>query len=307
MVSRACICACFFFIAAFAGCSSDQRTNSPARPTIDLGPPPPQTAFVSPDPAATQPHALYRLAINRIDHRRDRNLDNTWAMMLAPMGDAVARWNLNGLRIGVISRNQFPDFINGLRPIERSENIAILTPQGRDTTLSPAPRLKRETTIQWTRDDASNVFVTLRAGQPQFLLRTSAAADGRVRVTITPHHFYSIATLLPQSQEEYTRSGKVFDEMAISFDLDKDQILVIGGDPPPMIEPLTTQPSDNTTTQPAATQPTDPGTGEILPMSPVPQASRQPSAPLRLSDILLGSRVLRVELQSVMLITASPE
>ncbi|MCE9590224.1 MAG: hypothetical protein K8S99_06840 [Planctomycetes bacterium] len=277
-----------------AGCASHNKSAATDN-TIDLGPPPPRKQIRPPDPAQTQPHRTFRIHVQRADVARGERLDKAWSLVRIPLGDAaLERWDSNGLRAGLLETAQLAAFSRQLPKRLNEERQMILTPEGRDAVLAAAPPLNRKTIIEWAEDDGQTRPLLLQPGQPQFLLSVAAQPDGLLRVTFTPHLYYRVATLLPQTPDEFDHSGRVFTELAMSMMVDKDHALVLAVVPPPPIEgpPAATQPE---------TQPADPAATQ--PVATLPP----PPPPLRLGDVLLAARRLKSEVQSVLVISVTEE
>lgn len=247
-----------------------------------------------------RPAHTYRVQVQSIDLPRRDSLDGAWAFVQTLHNSpAVTRWNDNGMRVGVLPAADVGRFISAIPNPLRVERQAIIAPDGREVALSVAPPLKNNTMIQWSKGRTEQQNITwpmeLRRGKPQFLLCVTSAGAGMPqssRLTLTPHLFYSVPTLVPQTSEEYTRSGRVFEELSLDVILDSGQVLVIA---------VTSPWADQETDDAEASQPIEEGE-ESAEQSEEEQAVNASRPLLRLGDVLLAAKAFRVEVQSVVLL-----
>lgn len=290
-------CVAGMVVAVLVGCAGGKSSTTQTE-AIDLGTAP-RTVIRPPD-MEERPSRIHHLRMQRIDLPRGDNLDEAWNL-IHPFHDnpIVTRWNDNGLRVGVLSPKDVAAFIASIRNAMRVERLAILAPDGREIALPIAPPLTGNTMIQWSKGHTHQGNITwpmeLPRGRPQFLLRvTAGAASPPVdRVTITPHVYHSVPTLVPQTPEEYTRSGRVFEELSLDVNLEPGQMVVLA------------------TTSPWSIEEADDTTGERLPTDEETPSERMdskdlPKPLLRLGDVLLAAKAYRREVQMVVLIGVAP-
>lgn len=199
--------------------------------------PPPDANIPLPtfgDESPPKPIGVYA-TIRRADIPLDQATDDAWAFINEQVVPPVTRgaWRGNGLRIGLLSRDQLDEYAEVMpqpvafsrMQINRSTHPATIieTPKLRpslrfETDLTLPPRLRKVETIKGGKNS------TLR-----LLARIETQPEGQHTLILTPQHYIpSPLNLIPRDPFEKDMDGRVYDELSLRVSLNRDQIAVVG-------------------------------------------------------------------------------
>ncbi|MFA9478273.1 hypothetical protein ACERK3_08190 [Phycisphaerales bacterium AB-hyl4] len=158
------------------------------------------------------------------------NLDECWPMTSeGVLGDhARAVWNANGMRVGMTSMAEAERFFEPL-PYVLNVRDARLISGAYPSALRTSPTIGEP-----VRMDLSGVaggdeqVLELDRGRMRLLIGMEPNAVGGVTVTLLPHQQVRRFTLSPRGPQEVEMDGRLFEELAVSFDMNQDDVLVLG-------------------------------------------------------------------------------
>lgn len=181
------------------------------------------------DPAPTR---RVSTTIQQLEIPLHTNLDESWTLtnerVLAEQAREV--WNANGVRVGLLSMAAADEFFDAV-PYVINVRRARLISGRHPSALRTSPVLHEPvqidlTGVQGVGEDAA--MVTVEGGRMRLLIDTIPNAGGGVTVTLLPHHQLRRLTLQPRDPLEKEMDGRVFEELAVSFDMGGDDVLVLG-------------------------------------------------------------------------------
>ena len=218
-------------------------------------------AIPSPEPTAA-------VFMQRLTLPLERSLDDAWAMLDPAPAPPLSRgvWQSNGIRLGVLPRDQWPAFVEALprrlavrqtRLLATDQPLAIVSSHRLNrpirVDLTIPPMRPRET---WAKRGRLRLLAEVSEPRPSSTGGTTGDdAATRRRVALIPHHQVPRTLVLPNELAEDRLPGVVFEQLALRFDLPADRLLVIALDRPWDRVPEPTQPEaspDDSEAEPAA-------------------------------------------------------
>ncbi len=260
--------------------------------------------------------------IHRIDLPLDVSLDPCWAVVdesIVPLR-TQGMWQINGLRIGILSAENAQAFAQAL-PTIHGESRAKLIGSPYPSSVRIAPRLRQPVPIDLTDPPKSTQIFKARGGRLQLLAKITRDDTGQAYLELTPHHYKPKAHLVPRSPLEKQLDGQVFEPLAARLPLTPNTAIVVGlyRPWPETQEPEETQEPANDSAEPTDevihnAEPTTNKTPDATNITdtPVPSSDQhsalkdQPSAPAipnHLGKALMAGRRAGHDIQIVMVIS----
>ena len=292
-------------------------TSAPAPVEIDRG-----VVFVEPTPEVKEANrraaekVAVRWLVRRVLVRMDQPLGGVWHLADETVLPEISRavWNGNGLRVGVLDASVYGDFGQALGPTVEVQDLQIIS-QDHAEVLRRSPPLAAEFMADLTVPPGAVRQEVFTGGRLQLLLSAAALGNGTAEVTLTPQHYRARASLMPRPAYEKRLDGRVFDELAVSMNLPRDQTLLVGlfqpwhQPPEPTASPADRQ-SDTAGQGVVDANATDANTTDAT--APDPRATqgpaewKQPTGPLNLGRGLLTTGLKRQDLQVMYLLRTLP-
>jgi hypothetical protein len=279
------------------------------------------------DQQAADAHVL--TTIQHIDLPLDVATDDLWSRVdetaVSPLTQIT--WNANGLRLGLISRDDLPALAS-ISPKALNIELTQLLSTGQFTPLRRALRQTEPITVDLTTPPQPTQLIHVRGGQLQLLASMTAAPDGSAEIDLLPHHYVPRLSVIPRDPLEKQLDGRSFDPLAVHLKLNPQQVLVVGLYRPwPKSHPTpATEPTPATTAPQSTTA--SPSHDHVGPAAPsldspqAPQATTSPDASAPPADAattrdvprllphlgraLLTARRLNQPMQVLLLITVEP-
>lgn len=268
------------------------------------------------DPAVPDSNAVLWVS-RRVAVRLGRPLDDVWALtdetVLPELSRAV--WNANGLRVGLLSRDNARDFGLTLGETLEVRDTQILNYQQPEVLRRSAP-LRAEFFADLTVPPMPVTQEYFTGGRLQLLMSSQPLGNGSTLLTLTPQHHVPKTSLLPRTAAEKVLDGRVFNELSIQIDVASTEALLIGlylPAPPTPEEsddapPAEQDPDDETQTptgEPPADPPIDPDDENPAPPDPEqdpPEEARPEPPELNLGRGLFTTGLKKNDLQVFYLI-----
>ncbi|MEX0744456.1 MAG: hypothetical protein WD118_02540 [Phycisphaeraceae bacterium] len=157
------------------------------------------------------------------------SLDESWDSVDESVLSDNARevWNANGLRVGVVAAADAAGFFERA-PRATGVNRSQRTVSSFPSAIRTSPRLSETSSVQLVGLPGAaegEETIALVGGRIRLLM---AASSGGAGVELLPHHQKRRNTLLPRDPLEKELDGRLLDELAVTIDLRRDQVLVIG-------------------------------------------------------------------------------
>ncbi len=190
--------------------------------------------------------------LHRIDMPIDASLDACWNHIDEQSIPILIRgkWQINGLRIGILHAQQADDFAKAL-PVIYGESRAKLFTAHYPTPIRSTPRLSRPIEIDLTQPPKSPTLYRAVGGRLQLLARIGKDDAGQAWLELIPHHYKPRPDLVPRSPLEKQLDGKLFHDLSALLPVSPDTAVVVGlyrPPPPPEKEKDGTDTSDSSET-----------------------------------------------------------
>ncbi|MEX0654902.1 MAG: hypothetical protein WD534_13515 [Phycisphaeraceae bacterium] len=213
-----------------AGCQSTGHRAAPPLPTLSEI----ESRVTPSEPPETDRPAERRrgiATIQQIDLPLQTDLDESWDLANERVLTQRARqvWNGNGIRMGLLAMDEVDPFFEPLPyvlGVHRTRIVGGRHPSSVRT--SPALREPVQVDLAGVAGDGQEQVVELDRGRVRLLIRMEANPVGGVTVELTPHHQLPGSSLIPRDPLEKELDGRVFDELAVAFDLNRNDVLVVG-------------------------------------------------------------------------------
>ncbi len=258
----------------------DGTTANQVRPATRPDRPPPVSLIQG-------PRAL--VEARRIDFPLNADLEPAWKLANQRVYPALTAgvWANNGLRLGVIHRDDIPA-LEAVLPTPAGVSKQSLLATGHPLAIAASPSLQRTSVpIDLTIPPYQPNRVWAQKGRLQLLAQIESR-NGLIHLVLTPHHYRREVRLLPTDPLTAELEGTRFHTLATRIPLPPGHLIIVGLYRPPAAPPLPpAQPNASTqpTTQPA-TQP----------------RNAQPLPPLSLGRYILTGTRRNQELQSLLVI-----
>lgn len=167
--------------------------------------------------------------IHRIDLPLDVSLDPSWLAVdesIVPLR-THGMWQANGLRIGILSAEQAPDFADTL-PSILGESRAKLIGSPHPSPVRSTPRLIQSVAIDLTDPPKSPEVFRAHGGRLQLLAKITRDETGQAYLELTPHHYKRKADLVPRSPLEKQLDGQVFTPLTAHLPLTPNTAVIVG-------------------------------------------------------------------------------
>jgi hypothetical protein len=223
----------------FAGCAAQPEPAAPPLPRLAevRGDAEERAREIIPE----SPDAPWAMAsFQAIDLPLDQPTDDAWALVNEDAFPALTRgvWNANGLRIGVLPRQNLDAFIRALPPASGIERQQLWGSE-RPTPIRRAPRIRGPVGIDLTIPPASVREEEVVGGRLQLLARLSRGDGSTMALDLVPHHHVPRLTLEVREAAEKELDGRIFNELALRSQLPSHMVLVVGLYRPwPQAEPM---------------------------------------------------------------------
>lgn len=213
---------------AFVLCFAMLGCQSSTQPEADI----PLPGFANEGPQ--RPKGVYAV-IRRADVPLDESTDDAWSIINEQVVPPVTRgvWRGNGLRIGLLPREQLGQYSNAMpQPVAFSQ--AMINKSTYPVPIVETPRLRGSLRFQvdLTRPPRPRLVETVKGGEQstlRLLAKIETDEDGRHTLVLTPQHYIpSPLTLIPRDPFEKEMDGRVYDELTLRVTPGKDQIAVVG-------------------------------------------------------------------------------
>ncbi|MEM9345247.1 MAG: hypothetical protein AAGB26_01390 [Planctomycetota bacterium] len=217
-----CVALAMCSLALLFGC---QSTTEP-EPDIPL----PGFAGEGPE----RPKTVYAV-IRRADVPLDESTDDAWSIINEQLVPPLTRgiWRGNGLRIGLLPRNQLDAYSEAMpQPVAFSR--ILINKSSYPVSILETPRLRSDLRfeIDLTRPPRPRAVETIRGGDNstlRLLAKIETGVDGRHTLVLTPQHYIpSPLDLIPRDPLEREMDGRVFEELALRVTPGKGQVAVVG-------------------------------------------------------------------------------
>ena len=191
--------------------------------------------FVEPTPEVKEANrraseaVSVRWLVRRVLVRMDQPLGRVWGLADESVLPEISRavWNGNGLRVGVLDASVYGDFAQAVGGTVEVQDLQILSREHAEV-LRRSPPLAAEFMADLTVPPGAVRQETFSGGRLQLLLQSAAVGNGSAEVTLIPQHYRSRASLLPRPAYEKRLDGRVFDELAVTLNLPRNQTLLVG-------------------------------------------------------------------------------
>ncbi|MEM1109701.1 MAG: hypothetical protein AAGH99_13530 [Planctomycetota bacterium] len=203
---------------------------------VDPGRPAEETGILLPD------RDPVKWLSRRVSLPLEQEVDESWDVINETILDDLSRavWNGNGLRVGILPAARVPAFAAALgKPLEERDTQILSYSFLED--IRESPPLRAEFTADLTVPPNPVTLETFTKGRLRMLMSSQKLGNGLTRITLVPQHHRPRTTLLPRSPEERILDGRVFDELAVEFDVRPRDVLVLG-----YYRPATAEPVDET-------------------------------------------------------------
>lgn len=246
----------------------------------------------------------------RIELALDAATHEAWALTgtVGLPEPILERWHRNGLQIGHLDTEAWPDFEAQLPPIQNTRRANIFASSKHPHPLYTSPPLTKPIRVESTDPDESGQrddSILIQRGQCQLLLETNDGAAGKIN-TLTPyHHRPRLIVPLPKlnPNDHITQTGilhgTIFHRLAMPTAAARDRLLVVGLYRPPA-EPAESQTEDGEPEDPATTNESPTNAGE--PDQHEPQSTPPEPLPYHLGRQLFTARRLGRPIQILLLI-----
>lgn len=216
-------------IAFASGCNN--APEQPAPPVADGDPKFPKIRTVKPSDLLDETNR--RIFAHHLYVPLATDLREAWTLT-EPTGlndDTIARWRVNGMRVGTIDQAALAKFMDAL-PRDRRYRRMNLSFTGKLRPLEVTPHLPRGVEVA-LNDPAIEELrtVELPPGRTQFLLHAEKKLD-HTRFELTPHHHWVSPSLLPKSPQEKLLDGHIFEDLRLWAAVPRDRFLIITYEPP---------------------------------------------------------------------------
>ena len=224
-----------FLLAALAlplGCAAPPDAP-PSHPTLaDIhskvtppGPPP----DAANDPGSIPADAAAQAHITTVLVPLNESINAAWKNVDEEVFHALTRgvWHSNGLRVGLLPQKDLADFLHALpgrRDDDRQQRIiggATPTPLRRSRPL--AARFFADLTVPPFAPKREE----LRGHRLQLLIGFRPQSGGFTLVDLTPHHHKPRQMLRARTAQEKLMDGRLFEELAITVAVPRDQYLIL--------------------------------------------------------------------------------
>lgn len=203
-------------------------------------------------PEMAQPRGL--VFMRRMVLPLERSLESAWAMAdpapVPPLSRAV--WRSNGVRLGVLSTEAWESFAGSLPRVFQARQTGLMAAD-EPVAIVTSPRLVRPIRIDLTIPPLAPRETWAQRGRLRLLAEIGRATasggdDDEItprRLVLTPHHAVPRSLVLPEALADARRPGVAFSQLALRFQLQPGELLVMGLDrpwdrvPPPKPEPQT--------------------------------------------------------------------
>jgi hypothetical protein len=254
-----------------------------------------------------------RLHVATLQMTPQTSLSHWWSQGRSPDDAALGRWRANGLDAVILPA-----------PPQGGEAAGALGRRGWAMTVSPdwsvldvAPPLPRRASIVYQPGDDPPKPLHLGPGRPRLLLRAQWEGE-RIELTIMPHHHQPQPRLHPVTAQEQMLEGVRFDELTLTAELKRGEVLVIAQHASAVAAPAAVAVAVAAPTSPAAQADTEakaqalpapeaqtPPPAEAAPQREEDQvvATLAPGQAANLGALLLSALRLRQPTQTVLLMT----
>ena len=288
------------WVCLLAGCASSTASPRPLPSLKDMEPYAPPARPQALDDAPTRAALAQRMlvTITRLDLPLEQPLNGLWDIVdeqaIAPLARGV--WNRNGLRMGVISLDQWEPLHAQLPEIYATQTTQLLA-SAHPTPIRSSPRLRQPVRIDLTIPPMTVRETQAQRGRLRLLLNTIYEADAPGLLQFMPHHYVPRSTLLPRDPLEKELDGQLFHDLAIRLQARPDRVIVIG-----LYWPWVAS-TDVNAANPYPAEP-DPQADTADVVQPPLVPSLEPTAlPNHLGRSLFTSTRLRRKLQAILLIS----
>lgn len=234
-----------------AGCGSGNRpagtTSDTDRVTLaDLAP--------ADRPGGADPPKLIKarslMGVQRVDLPLNGQSDGAWQYVNTDIVPPLARllWRANGLRLGVLHRDDLPAFTSHLTMAMGTHQSRMLVGE-HPMPIIRSPRLRKPLSVDLTVPPLTIREQLLSRGRVK-LLATIVDPTPPAAVRVVPLHFVPRTSIVPRSPLEKELDGQIIDELAVDLTLADDELLVVGLHhdwPKPKAPPAADGASDETT------------------------------------------------------------
>ncbi|MEM6257023.1 MAG: hypothetical protein AAGI37_01760 [Planctomycetota bacterium] len=217
-----CIVVAVWSLTVLVGCQS--RTE----PEADI----PLPSFASEGPE--RPKTVYAV-IRRADVPLDESTDDAWSIINEQLVPPLTRgiWRGNGLRIGLLPRNQLDAYSEAMpQPVAFSR--ILINKSSYPVSILETPRLRGDLRfeIDLTRPPRPRSVETIQGGDNstlRLLAKIETDAEGRHTLVLTPQHYVpSPLNLIPRDPLEREMDGRVFEELTLRVTPGEGQVAVVG-------------------------------------------------------------------------------
>ena len=170
-------------------------------------------------------------------------IDQAWSLVGTDGLDPsiVEAWRVNGMRIGLLARNQWETFVDSLpRALHTQMDRIHAADQAIPILASRVLTETVELELPWIGDAVK--VETIIKGRCQLLVQVRNTQLGLV-AQLTPHHYLQRVTLEPRSAVDKNLEGRAFDEMSITAPFADRDLVVVTVDLP-SIESATDPPAN---------------------------------------------------------------
>lgn len=253
--------------------------------------------------------------IRRVDLPLDEPTDDAWALVnegvVSPL--LCGAWNGNGLRIGVLNRDQLDAYAQAM-PEPLSFGESVINKSDYFIPILESSRLRRgqQFDVDLTRPPKPRATYTVsseKSSTLRLLAKIEKDQEGQHYLVLTPHHYIpSRFDLVPRSPLAKELDGRVLEELRAKVLLTNNQVAVVGLHYPwperwrrqAQDETESEQPSGASSTE-GAELPSTLGAPDIE--TDTEKQTRQPAIQTSFGSTLMTGMRIRQRAQAVLLIS----
>jgi len=215
------------------GCKNQPKSSGGTRPTISsLRPTVPHDGIKVPKAAMGAKAA--QVQVVKFDFPIDADMQKLWSLVSTKelSKGQVEAWRANGFRVGVLNPRQKAAFFDAFPQKLGWRELGV---DGTDV-YTPLPLIRgkggRTTrgTVTIHQPGKPSIEKSLRPGHWQFLVRCEKSRGNTAKLQLTPHHHEVRRYIKVPDHYQRELDGVIFDQLALSANLQRSQVLVVGLD-----------------------------------------------------------------------------